>query len=142
MVESGAISDPSHAFTEEWIAPGGRAWVSLELLPVAEGVAAIHAAGGAAVFAHPGTDAPSGAILLSAVREAAAAGLDGIEVDHPDHDDGALRASVEIASELGLIQTAGSDDHGVGMDGPRLGCRTVPARVVQQLRNAADRHRA
>jgi hypothetical protein len=30
----------------------------------------------------------------------------------------------------------------VGMDGPRLGCRTVPARVVQQLRNAADRHRA
>lgn len=142
MVDAGAISEPALAFSKDWIAPGGRAWVSVDLLPVGEGVTAIHAAGGAAVFAHPGIDAPSGEILIDAVREAAAAGLDGIEVDHPDHDDGALRASVDAAIALGLVQTAGSDDHGVGMDGPRLGCRTVPGRVVQQLADAARRHRA
>lgn len=142
MVRAGVITEPNQAFSADWIAPGGRAWVDSHPLPLAEGIAAIHAAGGVAVFAHPGSRVTgSGYIREAAVREAAAAGLDGIEVDHPDHGDEALRESVALALELGLIQTAGSDDHGVGVDGPRLGCRTVPGRVVEQLKSKAQSYR-
>ena len=50
-----------------------------------------------------------------------------------DHDGEVVRRCAELATELGLVQTAGSDDHGHGPDGSRLGCRTVPARIVDAL---------
>jgi hypothetical protein len=42
----------------------------------------------------------------------AAAGLTGIEVDHPDHDDGDRAHAAALARELGLIPTGSSDFHG------------------------------
>jgi predicted metal-dependent phosphoesterase TrpH len=93
-----------------------------------------------AVFAHPGSRSKGG-VREAAVRDAASAGLDGIEVDHPDHTDDAVRQCVELANELDLVQTSGSDDHGTGIEGPRLGCRTVSHRVVQQLEARAAAHR-
>ena len=48
----------------------------------------------------------------SAIAELAAAGLDGIEVDHMDHEP-ATRARLRgLAAELGLLATGSSDYHG------------------------------
>ena len=48
----------------------------------------------------------------SAIAELAAAGLDGIEVDHMDHD-AATRARLRgLAADLGLLATGSSDYHG------------------------------
>lgn len=136
MVKAGLITDPLDAFSPEWIAPGGRAWVDTPSVPVERAIAVVHEAGGAAVFAHPGSRSKGG-VREAAVRHAASAGLDGVEVDHPDHTDDAVRRCVEIARELDLVQTSGSDDHGTGVEGPRLGCRTVSGRVVAELERRA-----
>jgi predicted metal-dependent phosphoesterase TrpH len=47
MVAAGAIEDPAQAFTTEWIAPGGRAYVSRYALDPAAAVRLVRAAGGA-----------------------------------------------------------------------------------------------
>ena len=132
MVRLGIIDEMEHAFGDEWFGPGGRAWVHRDGVPVEQGIAAIQAAGGVAVFAHPGARAPAG-MREDAVRHAAEHGLDGVEVDHPAHDGEVVRRCAELAIELGLVQTAGSDDHGQGPEGSRLGCRTVPGRIVDAL---------
>ncbi len=138
MVAKGVIASELAAFSPEWIGSGGRAFAPLASVPVARAIATIHQAGGAAVFAHPGSSRGK-AIKEASLREAAAAGLDGVEVDHPDHIDDVVRRCVELAAELDLVPTSGSDDHGNGVEGSRLGCRTVPLRIVQQLEERAAR---
>ncbi|HEY2305507.1 MAG TPA: PHP domain-containing protein, partial [Streptosporangiaceae bacterium] len=54
MVAAGAISRPEQAFTPEWIADGGRAYVSRYALDPVRALGLIAEAGGAAVLAHPG----------------------------------------------------------------------------------------
>lgn len=132
LAKAGAIADPSEAFSADWIGPGGRAWVHTPSVAVERAIEVVHQAGGVAVFAHPGSRAKGG-VREAAVRFAAEHGLDGVEVDHPDHTDEAVGMCVDLARELDLVQTGGSDDHGDGVEGPRLGCRTVSERVVQAL---------
>jgi predicted metal-dependent phosphoesterase TrpH len=140
MVRLGIIEDVEQAFSSEWIGAGGRAWVQRDGIAMDRAIAAIHGAGGAAVFAHPGIRSRSG-LREEAIARAAALGLDGIEVDHPGHDGDAVERYAQLAVELGLVQTAGSDDHGTGVDGSRLGCRTVPARIVDALEARARSRR-
>lgn len=136
MVRVGILAEAREAFTGDWLAPGGRAWVRRNGIDVREAIATIHAAGGVAVFAHPGSRS-GGTVREPAVRDAAAHGLDGIEVDHPDHTEDAMRRCAALATELDLVGTSGSDDHGHGVEGSRLGARTVPRRVVDELRARA-----
>ena len=137
MIRRGVAGDTAEAFSPQWLAPGGRAWVRGAGVPVQQAIEVIHAAGGVAVFAHPGSRG-RGQVREEALRHAASVGLDGVEVDHPDHTDDVVRRCVELAAELNLVQTSGSDDHGVGVDGPRLGCRTVSGRVIESLRLRAE----
>jgi predicted metal-dependent phosphoesterase TrpH len=140
MVRLGIIEDIDHAFGEDWFGTGGRAFVSRDGMSIERGIDAIHAAGGVAVFAHPGARTKLG-LREDAVRHAASLGLDGVEVDHPGHDGDVVERCAAIATELGLVQTAGSDDHGHGPDGSRLGCRTVPVRIVDALEVRAGMYR-
>jgi predicted metal-dependent phosphoesterase TrpH len=141
MVRLGIVEHTDHAFSTEWFGTGGRAFVPRDGMTIERGIQAVHAAGGVAVFAHPGSRAPNG-LRVDAIRHAATLGLDGIEVDHPGHDGDAVERCAELAIELKLVQTAGSDDHGTGPDGSRLGCRTVPARIVDALEARARARRA
>jgi predicted metal-dependent phosphoesterase TrpH len=141
MVRLGIIDEVDHAFGADWFGHDGRAFVPRDGITVQRAIASIHAAGGVAVFAHPGARSSRG-LREAAVREAATFGLDGVEVDHPGHDGDVVERCAELATELGLVQTAGSDDHGHGPDGSRLGCRTVPARIVNALEARARALRA
>lgn len=72
------------------------------------------AAGGVPVIAHPGA-ATRGRILSdAAIREAAAAGLAGLEVRHRDHSPEQVARLTVLAAELGLLITGSSDYHGHG----------------------------
>ena len=69
----------------------------------------IREAGGVASLAHPGkTNVDS---LLGELTDA---GLEAIEVFHPDHSFADVRRYREMAAELGLLTTGGSDYHGPG----------------------------
>ncbi|MDB1086867.1 PHP domain-containing protein [Streptomyces sp. ACA25] len=112
MVEAGVIGSVSEAFTQEWIADGGRAHVDKHELDALTAVRLIREAGGVAVFAHPFAVKRGRTVPESALAELAAAGLDGLEVDHMDHDAAARARLRGLAADLGLLTTGSSDYHG------------------------------
>ncbi|MBL1066299.1 PHP domain-containing protein [Streptomyces sp. 7-21] len=112
MVESGVVDSVSAAFTQEWIADGGRAHVDKHELDAFEAVRMIRNAGGVAVFAHPFAVLRGRVVPESAIVRLAEAGLAGLEVDHYDHDAAARKRLREMAADLGLFVTGSSDYHG------------------------------
>ena len=135
MAASGAIASPREAFTRDWIADGGRAYVDRYALDPARAIGLVRAAGGVAVLAHPraGRDAWVSAGQIAGL---AAAGLAGLEVFHPDQSDAERARLLALASDLSLVPTGGSDDHG-SLTGYRLGCETTPVNAYQDLLSRA-----
>ncbi|MFD9107378.1 PHP domain-containing protein [Streptomyces bottropensis] len=112
LVDLGVVSTVDDAFTGQWLADGGRAHVAKHETDPFEALRLIKGAGGVAVFAHPAAAKRGRTVPESAVADLAAAGLDGIEVDHMEHDT-ATRARLRgLAKELGLLTTGSSDYHG------------------------------
>ncbi|WP_282694285.1 PHP domain-containing protein [Streptomyces sp. CC208A] len=112
LVELGVVPDVSGAFTAEWIADGGRAHVDKHELDPADAIRLVKAAGGVTVFAHPAAVKRGQVVPESAIAALAEAGLDGIEVDHMDHDEPTRARLRGLAKELGLLVTGSSDYHG------------------------------
>lgn len=112
LVELGVVETVSDAFTEEWLADGGRAYVAKHETDPFEAIRLVKAAGGVCVFAHPAAAKRGRTVPESAIAEMAAAGLDGIEVDHMDHDAETRERLRGLAKDLGLLVTGSSDYHG------------------------------
>ncbi|MFJ4522160.1 PHP domain-containing protein [Streptomyces sp. NPDC088810] len=112
LVELGVVPTVSDAFTEEWLADGGRAFVEKHETDPFEAVRLVKAAGGVCVFAHPAAAKRGRTVPEYRIAELAEAGLDGIEVDHMDHDADARDRLRGLAKELGLLVTGSSDYHG------------------------------
>ncbi|WP_327325908.1 PHP domain-containing protein [Streptomyces sp. NBC_01210] len=112
LVELGVVPTVSDAFTPEWIADGGRAHITKHELDPFTAVRLVKAAGGVTVFAHPLAVQRGRTVPESAIAELAACGLDGIEVDHMDHDAPTRVRLRDLAADLGLLATGSSDYHG------------------------------
>jgi predicted metal-dependent phosphoesterase TrpH len=130
MAEAGAIAEPSDAFTPEWIADGGRAFIDRYAIPVNRAVALVRAAGGVPVLAHPRS--PGYEVPDDVIAGLAAAGLAGLEVHHPDHDDPERARLIATASDLRLIVTGGSDDHG-SFNNAGLGREVTPPESYERI---------
>jgi predicted metal-dependent phosphoesterase TrpH len=124
MVEAGVVPHAAAAFTQEWIGDGGRAWVAKHALDPIEAIGLVRNAGGVTVFAHPAASRRGALVDDDIVAAMAEAGLGGLEVDHPDHDDDDRRRLRELAAAYDLLVTGSSDDHGT-FTGDRLGCETT-----------------
>jgi predicted metal-dependent phosphoesterase TrpH len=112
LVELGVVPTVGDAFTQDWLADGGRAFVEKHETDPFEAIRLIKAAGGVAVFAHPAASKRGRTVPESAIADMATAGLDGIEVDHMDHDPDTRARLRGLAKELGLLTTGSSDYHG------------------------------
>ncbi len=85
---------------------GGLCNQSIQYADAIEAIQAIKADGGIAVLAHPGQSK-----VFDLVPMLVQAGLDGIEVYHPDHDDEAIKKALALVEAYELIATSGSDFH-------------------------------
>ncbi|GGU42349.1 phosphatase [Streptomyces albospinus] len=112
LVELGVVGSVSDAFTSQWLANDGRAYVEKHELDPFDAIRLVKAAGGVTVFAHPLAVKRGSCVPESAMADLAAAGLDGIEVDHMDHDAPTRARLRGLAAELGLLTTGSSDYHG------------------------------
>lgn len=112
LVELGVVASVNDAFTQDWLADGGRAYVEKHETDPFEAIRLVKAAGGVTVFAHPAAAKRGRTVPESAIAEMAAAGLDGIEVDHMDHDEDTRARLRGLAKDLGLLTTGSSDYHG------------------------------
>jgi predicted metal-dependent phosphoesterase TrpH len=132
LMEGGWVRSYTEAF-DRFLAAGQPAYVPTWRIGPAEGIHRIHEAGGLAVLAHPGRSHDD-----TVIRRLAEAGLDGLEILHPDHGPLEVRRLRRLAAELGLLETGGSDWHGPH-DGRRgqLASQPVPYEWYERLREAA-----
>jgi predicted metal-dependent phosphoesterase TrpH len=112
LLRAGLISSMDEAFTPDWIGTGGRYWAGKMELDALAGIRLISGAGGVSVFAHPFAWARGRTVQADVIRAMAAAGLGGVEVDHPDHTPAAREQLRALADELDLLVTGSSDFHG------------------------------
>src|SRR6185437_4076405 len=131
MADSGAIASPREAFTRDWIADGGRAYVGRYALDPVRAIDLVRAAGGVTALAHPRAGRDTW-VTNEQITRLAAAGLAGLEVFHPDQSEAERARLIALAHDLSLAITGGSDDHGSLTD-YRLGCETTSGEAYQAL---------
>jgi 3',5'-nucleoside bisphosphate phosphatase len=131
MAASGVIASPREAFTRDWIADGGRAYVGRYALDPVRAIGLVRTAGGVTALAHPRAGRDT-SMPDEQIARLAAAGLAGLEVYHPDQPDTERVRLLALARDLALVATGGSDDHG-SLTGHRLGTETTPAAAVEAL---------
>ncbi|TDE08771.1 PHP domain-containing protein [Jiangella asiatica] len=137
MIAKGYVRDREEAFAW-WLSAGRPGYASKYAPPVDEAIDLVHAAGGVCVLAHPwGRAGARRALGPSSIERLGELGLDGIEVDHQDHDPAARRALRRIAGEVGLVVTGSSDYHGTGKADHELGVNTTAPAEWEQLRSLA-----
>jgi hypothetical protein len=134
LVEAGWVADRREAF-DRFLADGGPAHVARYAIEVAHGIDLVHAAGGVAVIAHPWGRGREGLLPPDYLAELVAEHhLDGIEVDHQDHDADARARLWRLVDELGVLGTGSSDYHGTGKTDHDLGVNTTRPEVYDELR--------
>lgn len=132
LLEGGWVRNVNEAFGR-YIADGRPAYVPTRYATPGEAIAAIHAAGGLAVLAHPGKRADDE--WIGQLREL---GLDGLEVLHPEHGPAEVRRFRSLARRLQLLATGGSDWHGPRDDAHGgLGSQAVPYEYYEALKTRA-----
>jgi len=137
MADSGAIASPREAFTRDWIADGGRAYVGRYALDPVRAIDLVRAAGGVTVLAHPRAGRDTW-VTNEQITRLAAVGLAGLEVFHPDQSEAERARLIALAHDLALVTTGGSDDHGSLTD-YRLGGETTSGEAYQDLLSRVPR---
>lgn len=136
-------------FIGDHLIPGKDAYVARKALTPKEALDLIHKVGGLAVLAHPCWNLtkkdPSAAGLVfddQAIEELVKLGLEGIEVfAHRDNEEDTklcIEHYSKLAEKLSLVVSGGSDFHGFGSAGKKLGFEDfylkVPEEVLAQLK--------
>jgi predicted metal-dependent phosphoesterase TrpH len=108
LVRLGRVATIQEAFAQ-WLRDGGPAHVAGAGPDVAEGIAAVLAAGGCPVWAHP---APKDTRYFQELKDSGLVGAEAFRPSQPPADSAAIE---QAAQACGLVVTGGSDWHG----GPR-----------------------
>lgn len=133
ILASGAAKSFREVF-EKYLGFGRPCYVPNINFEPKEAIEMVIKAGGVPVIAHPGIMRKD-----EYIKELAGYGLKGIEVYHTDHNNSTTRHYEELAKELGLLMTGGSDCHGAGKGRVLIGTVRVPYDVVEKLKEAAKR---
>ncbi len=134
LVAAGAVESVDHAFAT-LLHHQSPYYVAKADTEIGEGIALVRAAGGVPVLAHGRATKRGRTVGDEAIAGMAAAGMLGLEVDHPDHTP-AERAHLRgLAGDLGLIVTGSSDYHGTNKQTPIAACTTDPAEF-ERIRDA------
>ena len=120
MLRKGYVTSWDEVF-EKYLGRGKPAYVERRHVEPEEAIEAIRGAGGLAVLAHPRQLNRGPEEMASWFRRLAAAGLDGLETQSPDHGAEDAQRYHEAAARLGLLETGGTDWHGRKDSGIRLG---------------------
>ncbi len=137
LVEAGLAPSFEVAFGPDWA--GGRYRVRRPGWDVFDAIAKVRDAGGVTVFAHPYARLRGPVVGAPEIRKVAAAGLTGVEIDHPDHapvDRAELR---RLAAELDLVVTGSSDYHGTRKTQGLGAETTAPAQLDRLLSGVTGR---
>ena len=133
MVARGYVATRDEAF-RRWLYDGGPAYVDRYSTELTRAIDLVRRARGVVVLAHPWgrgrrDDLPE-PYLAELVQEHR---LDGVEVDHPDHDEDTRADLRRVADRLGLLATGSSDHHGLGKSRNPLGAGLTYPDVLAEI---------
>ncbi len=133
MVEKGYVKTRKEAF-ERFLKKDGPAYIPGTGPSAEECIRLIKSAKGIPVLAHP-----SYYTTPELFGRLAQLGLMGVEIYYPEHSSGLIKRYLEVAQDLRLIATGGSDFHGPRTQRSALACVSVPESVVHELDEARRR---
>ena len=113
LVNKKIVKSRDEAFTD-LLHNESRFYVSHAAPTPIEAVKLIRRAGGVAVIAHPFASRRGQILGVDDFADLVTAGLNGIEVDHRDHNPSERAMLRVIATDLDLVITGSSDYHGTG----------------------------
>jgi 3',5'-nucleoside bisphosphate phosphatase len=131
LVAAGVVGSVTEAFAT-LLYNGSPYYVPKCDTPVRAAIEMVRAAGGVAVFAHPFARKRGRIVEPSVIAGLAAAGLTGVEVDHPDHAPEDRELLRGLAAETGLVVTGSSDYHGTNKTTP-IAAETTAAESLERL---------
>ena len=125
LVQAGVVGSVDEAFADllHHRSPYYAAKADTDVL---DGIRLVRAAGGVPVFAHGLATKRGRVVGDDAIAAMTAAGLLGVEVDHPDHTADQRAYLRALADGLGLLRTGSSDYHGTNKRTPIAACTTEP----------------
>lgn len=140
LMEKGYVQTAKEAF-DRFLARGKAAYIARELPEPTEAIAWIREAGGVAVLAHPLWVKRSGEALRKLCQQLKDAGLGGLEVHYSTHTPQQTSDFLNLAKQLDLLVTGGSDFHGLTKPdievGTGRGNLKVPEKLLEPLQKAA-----
>ena len=113
LVKKGVVSSRDEAFTK-MLHNNSRYYVSHYSPSPELAIELIKQAGGVAVIAHPMASHRGRVISKETFGSIIDAGLDGIEIDHRDHNPDEKKELINLAKSFDLVITGASDYHGNG----------------------------
>lgn len=130
LVDAGHVASVQEAF-DKYLASDKPAYVEYESASPFEAVKLIRGVSAVPVLAHPRE-------VTRIVPDLVKAGLMGLECYYAEYDLATRRELVDLAKQYGLVQTGGSDFHGLNRMGhmSALGEADVPIEVVEKLKQA------
>jgi 3',5'-nucleoside bisphosphate phosphatase len=111
LVDAAVVPDVDTAF-RDLLSSRQRYYERKADTDVFAAIAMVRAARGLPVFAHPIARRRGPVVSDEVIAAMAAAGLVGLEVNHPDHDADDRAHAAGLARELDLVPTGSSDYHG------------------------------
>ena len=111
MVRRGYCKDIKAAF-RDYLGKNQKAYVPRQTLDAVDGIAAIHSAGGLAIWAHSMTSVKSHTVVTELCGKFKEYGLDGMEVIYSDFTPNDTEFAMSCARQFGFLMSGGTDFHG------------------------------
>lgn len=135
LVRAGIVSTVDEAFATI-LHDHGPYYLPSSKTPVLEAIDLIGRSGGVSVMAHAFAHQRGPTVTAEVIRSMAAAGLHGLEVDHPNHDPDSRAQLRALAEELDLLVTGSSDYHGTSKP-IHLGQETTAQEMLEAITHRA-----
>ena len=145
LIRKGIVASVAEAF-EKYLAKGKPYYADRDRLTPEEAFSLIHAAGGAAVLAHPNNMNRDEAETETEIRRFQSLGMDGIEARYNRHTPEDNAFYLELAARLNLLTSGGSDFHGPSVKptvylGHVEGEQPAPSECLDALKARAAQYR-
>lgn len=135
MVEAGGVSDYQSAFNK-YIGDHCPCYEPKYLITPREAIQLISNAGGLSFIAHPGLDIDQQKLI-----ELIDSGVDGVETVHPRHSPQQTKHFRKLIDKFNLLESGGSDCHGIRKKESLMGKLTVPYYIVVKMKQiVAQKH--
>jgi hypothetical protein len=136
IVKAGYAQDQREVFSK-YLYDNGPAYQAKSNLSVQKVVNLIHQAGGVAILAHPAYF-----FSIDELEKVVSEGIDGIEVNHPLHNDEMKKFYINFATSNKLLLSGGSDFHGFNDDEKNLGQSFIPSSYAEKIIDATKKIRS